>query len=179
MHWAGEAAIIGRHLFRRGWISGTFTIHVRSKKNMQKDCNDIMHECSTRSVAWPIHQAGNWHHLGLSEWPLSYRYGNVLDYSRPKGKEDAPLNLNKTTAYQEPSRTASAKQHYLRQSRYLPGNSNNLPTVTQTWAGTTVYYSKIIHSGSPGRDLCSTADLHVSALSLPPTAYNNMFPWSM
>ncbi|KAM9726225.1 serine/threonine-protein kinase ICK-like isoform 1-T1 [Menidia menidia] len=49
------------------------------------------------------------------------RYGNVLDFSRPSGKEDAPLNLNKTAAYQEPSRTASAKQHYLRQSRYLPG----------------------------------------------------------
>ncbi|XP_034004159.1 serine/threonine-protein kinase ICK-like [Trematomus bernacchii] len=51
------------------------------------------------------------------------RYGNVLDYSRPNGKEDAPLNLNKSSAYQEPSRTASAKQHYLRQSRYLPGIS--------------------------------------------------------
>ncbi|XP_067378231.1 serine/threonine-protein kinase ICK-like isoform X2 [Channa argus] len=51
------------------------------------------------------------------------RYGNVLDYSRPNEQEDAPLNLNKTTAYQEPSRTASAKQHYLRQSRYLPGIS--------------------------------------------------------
>ncbi|TKS85477.1 Serine/threonine-protein kinase ICK [Collichthys lucidus] len=51
------------------------------------------------------------------------RYGNVLDFSRPKAKEDAPLNLNKTAAYQEPSRTASAKQHYLRQSRYLPGIS--------------------------------------------------------
>lgn len=51
------------------------------------------------------------------------RYGNVLDFSRPSGKEDAPLNLNKTAAYQEASRTASAKQHYLRQSRYLPGIS--------------------------------------------------------
>ncbi|XP_023122857.2 serine/threonine-protein kinase ICK isoform X1 [Amphiprion ocellaris] len=51
------------------------------------------------------------------------RYGNVLDFSHPNGKEDAPLNLNKTAAYQEPSRTASAKQHYLRQSRYLPGIS--------------------------------------------------------
>ncbi|KAM3862818.1 serine/threonine-protein kinase ICK-like [Diretmus argenteus] len=51
------------------------------------------------------------------------RYGNVLDFSRPNCKEDAPLNLNKTTTYQEPSRTASAKQHYLRQSRYLPGIS--------------------------------------------------------
>ncbi|KAK7930776.1 hypothetical protein WMY93_007171 [Mugilogobius chulae] len=49
------------------------------------------------------------------------RYGNALDYSRPKVQEDGPLNLNKTANYQEPSRTASAKQHYLRQSRYLPG----------------------------------------------------------
>lgn len=55
---------------------------------------------------------------GDETWP---RYGNVLDYSRPKVQEDGPLNLNKTTNYQEPSRTASAKQHYLRQSRYLPG----------------------------------------------------------
>ncbi|XP_029926323.1 serine/threonine-protein kinase ICK isoform X2 [Myripristis murdjan] len=60
------------------------------------------------------------------------RYGNVLDFSQPNGKEDAPLNLNKTTTYQEPSRTASAKQHYLRQSRYLPGISTkkNLPVNT-------------------------------------------------
>ncbi|XP_029031833.1 serine/threonine-protein kinase ICK-like isoform X2 [Betta splendens] len=49
------------------------------------------------------------------------RYGNVLDFSRSSGKGDTPLNLNKAAAYQEPSRTASAKQHYLRQSRYLPG----------------------------------------------------------
>lgn len=57
----------------------------------------------------------------LNECPPSSRYGNVLDFSKPKVKEDATLNL-KTTAYEEPSRTASAKQHYLRQSRYLPGN---------------------------------------------------------
>lgn len=53
---------------------------------------------------------------------LSFRYGNALDYSRPKVKEGVPLNLNKAAAYEEPSRTASAKQHYLKQSRYLPGN---------------------------------------------------------
>ncbi|XP_056148398.1 serine/threonine-protein kinase ICK-like [Lampris incognitus] len=51
------------------------------------------------------------------------RYGNVLDFSKPNGKEEAPLNLNKTAGYQESSRTASAKQHYLKQSRYLPGIS--------------------------------------------------------
>lgn len=56
---------------------------------------------------------------------FSFRYGTVLDFSRPKVKEDAPLNLNKATAYEEPSRTASAKQHYLKQSRYLPGNVLN------------------------------------------------------
>lgn len=53
---------------------------------------------------------------------LSFRYGNVLDFSRSGAKGDVPLNLNKAASYQEPSRTASAKQHYLRQSRYLPGN---------------------------------------------------------
>ncbi|XP_008320268.1 serine/threonine-protein kinase ICK isoform X2 [Cynoglossus semilaevis] len=57
-----------------------------------------------------------------SEEVLS-RYGNVLDFSRPRGKEDAPLNLNRTTGSQEPTRTTSAKQHYLRQSRHLPGIS--------------------------------------------------------
>uniref|UniRef100_A0A4W5QUG0 non-specific serine/threonine protein kinase n=1 Tax=Hucho hucho TaxID=62062 RepID=A0A4W5QUG0_9TELE len=57
------------------------------------------------------------------------RYGNVLDFSSPKVKgqvttgDDAPLNLNKAMSYQEPSRTASAKQYYLKQSRYLPGLS--------------------------------------------------------
>uniref|UniRef100_A0A3Q2T1J7 non-specific serine/threonine protein kinase n=1 Tax=Fundulus heteroclitus TaxID=8078 RepID=A0A3Q2T1J7_FUNHE len=70
--------------------------------------------------------------LGKSNFPsekrrqgedAASRYGNVLDYSRSGGKEDAPLNLNKTAAHQEPLRTASAKQHYLRQSRYLPGIS--------------------------------------------------------
>ncbi|KAF7656207.1 hypothetical protein LDENG_00045170 [Lucifuga dentata] len=51
------------------------------------------------------------------------RFRNALDFSRPNDKEDTPLNLNKATTYQEPSRTTSAKQHYLRQSRYLPGIS--------------------------------------------------------
>ncbi|XP_061811692.1 serine/threonine-protein kinase ICK-like isoform X2 [Nerophis lumbriciformis] len=56
------------------------------------------------------------------EEPLR-RYSDILDFSRPNGKEEAPLNLNKTSGFQEASRTASAKQHYLRQSRYLPGIS--------------------------------------------------------
>ncbi|XP_055786369.1 serine/threonine-protein kinase ICK-like isoform X2 [Salvelinus fontinalis] len=62
------------------------------------------------------------------------RYGNVLDFSNPKVKgqvstgDNAPLNLNMAMSYQEPLRTASAKQHYLKQSRYLPGLStkNNM-----------------------------------------------------
>lgn len=58
------------------------------------------------------------------------RYGTVLDFSRPKVKEDAPLNLNKATTYEEPSRTASAKQHYLKQSRYLPGISTKKNVAT-------------------------------------------------
>ncbi|KAG7513106.1 serine serine/threonine-protein kinase ICK isoform X1 [Solea senegalensis] len=65
------------------------------------------------------------------------RYGNVLDFSRPSEKDDAPLNLNKSTAYQEPSRTASAKQHYLRQSRHLPGIS----TKKNVAMNTTKYFS--------------------------------------
>lgn len=72
----------------------------------------------------------------MSVWkqrPLSSRYGNALDFSRPKAKEDSPLNLNKAAGYQEPSRTASAKQHYLRQSRYLPGKKlSDLATDKQT-----------------------------------------------
>ncbi|KAJ8013729.1 hypothetical protein DPEC_G00032820 [Dallia pectoralis] len=57
------------------------------------------------------------------------RFGAILDFSSPKVKgqvtsgDDIPLNLNKASPYQEPSRTASAKQYYLKQSRYLPGLS--------------------------------------------------------
>ncbi|XP_077438964.1 serine/threonine-protein kinase ICK-like isoform X1 [Vanacampus margaritifer] len=57
-----------------------------------------------------------------AEEPLR-RYSDILDFSRPNDKDEAPLNLNKASGYQEASRTASAKQHYLRQSRYLPGIS--------------------------------------------------------
>ncbi|XP_037127590.1 serine/threonine-protein kinase ICK-like isoform X2 [Syngnathus acus] len=57
-----------------------------------------------------------------TEEPLR-RYSDILDFSHPNNKEEAPLNLNKASGYQEASRTASAKQHYLRQSRYLPGIS--------------------------------------------------------
>ncbi|XP_061692317.1 serine/threonine-protein kinase ICK-like [Syngnathoides biaculeatus] len=57
------------------------------------------------------------------------RYSDVLDFSRPNGKEEAPLNLNKASGYHEASRTASAKQHYLKQSRYLPGISSTKKSV--------------------------------------------------
>ncbi|XP_068183292.1 serine/threonine-protein kinase ICK-like isoform X2 [Antennarius striatus] len=78
------------------------------------------------------------------------RYGNVLDFSRPKGKEDTPLNLNKTAAYQEPSRTASAKQHYLRQSRYLPGigtKKNVAMNASKDYAGSHLWGNSSIPFG--------------------------------
>ncbi|XP_028279635.1 serine/threonine-protein kinase ICK-like isoform X2 [Parambassis ranga] len=78
------------------------------------------------------------------------RYGTVLDFSRPNGKEDAPLNLNKTAAYQEPLRTASAKQHYLRQSRYLPGIStkkNVAINATKDFSGSHLWGSSSIPFG--------------------------------
>ncbi|XP_029554744.1 serine/threonine-protein kinase ICK [Salmo trutta] len=81
------------------------------------------------------------------------RYGNVLDFSNPKGKgqvstgDNAPLNLNKAMSYQEPLRTASAKQHYLKQSRYLPGlstkknmaiNSNKDYSESNLWGSSSI-----------------------------------------
>lgn len=83
------------------------------------------------------------------------RYGNVLDYSQPKAQEDGPLNLNKTTSYQEPLRTASAKQHYLRQSRYLPGistkknvaiNASNDFTSSHLWGNRTMPFGGTLPS---------------------------------
>nr|XP_046210220.1 serine/threonine-protein kinase ICK-like [Oncorhynchus gorbuscha]XP_046210221.1 serine/threonine-protein kinase ICK-like [Oncorhynchus gorbuscha] len=81
------------------------------------------------------------------------RYGNVLDVSNPKVKgqvstgDNAPLNLNKAMSYQEPLRTASAKQHYLKQSRYLPGlstkknmaiNSNKGYSESNLWGSSSI-----------------------------------------
>ncbi|XP_029496092.1 serine/threonine-protein kinase ICK-like [Oncorhynchus nerka] len=81
------------------------------------------------------------------------RYGNVLDVSNPKVKgqvstgDNAPLNLNKAMSYQEPLRTASAKQHYLKQSRYLPGlstkknmaiNSNKDYSESNLWGSSSI-----------------------------------------
>ncbi|XP_072526048.1 serine/threonine-protein kinase ICK-like isoform X3 [Salminus brasiliensis] len=50
------------------------------------------------------------------------RLGNVLDFS--PSRNEGVTNMNKALPFQEPSRTASAKQHYLKQSRYLPGLSS-------------------------------------------------------
>ncbi|KAG7314065.1 hypothetical protein KOW79_022561 [Hemibagrus wyckioides] len=51
------------------------------------------------------------------------RLGNVLDFSLSNVRSDGVTNINNALPFQEPSRTASAKQHYLKQSRYLPGLS--------------------------------------------------------
>ncbi|KAM9449504.1 serine/threonine-protein kinase ICK-like isoform 2-T2 [Clarias gariepinus] len=49
------------------------------------------------------------------------RLGNVLDFSLSSARREGATNVNNALPFQEPSRTASAKQHYLKQSRYLPG----------------------------------------------------------
>ncbi|XP_076019243.1 serine/threonine-protein kinase ICK-like [Genypterus blacodes] len=93
------------------------------------------------------------------------RYGNtVLDFSRPSKKEDSPLNLNKTTTFQEPSRTASAKQHYLRQSRYLPGIStkrNAAINCTNDYSGSHLWDNSSIPFGGtlPSRGTHGTSTL--------------------
>ncbi|XP_063047062.1 serine/threonine-protein kinase ICK-like [Engraulis encrasicolus] len=51
------------------------------------------------------------------------RYGAVTNYSPTVGRSEASANLNNILGYPDQSRTASAKQHYLKQSRYLPGLS--------------------------------------------------------
>ncbi|KAB5518433.1 hypothetical protein PHYPO_G00165830 [Pangasianodon hypophthalmus] len=51
------------------------------------------------------------------------RLGNVLDFSLSNVRSEGITNINNVLPFQEPSRTASAKQHYLKQSRYLPGLS--------------------------------------------------------
>lgn len=88
------------------------------------------------------------------------RYGNVLDFSRPKGKEEVPLNLNKASStYKDPSRTASAKQHYLKQSRYLPGidtknnlavNSNKDVSGSHLWGNSIPFGGTLPNRGSHG-----------------------------
>ncbi|XP_041922701.1 serine/threonine-protein kinase ICK-like isoform X1 [Alosa sapidissima] len=53
----------------------------------------------------------------------SSRFGNVSNFSPTIGRYDVSTNLNNILGCQDQSRTASAKQHYLKQSRYLPGLS--------------------------------------------------------
>ncbi|XP_053475326.1 serine/threonine-protein kinase ICK-like isoform X4 [Ictalurus furcatus] len=48
------------------------------------------------------------------------RLGNILDFSLSNVRSEGVANINNVLPFQEPSRTASAKQHYLKQSRYLP-----------------------------------------------------------
>ncbi|XP_060772881.1 serine/threonine-protein kinase ICK-like isoform X2 [Neoarius graeffei] len=48
------------------------------------------------------------------------RLGNILDFSLSNVRNDGVTNKNNMLPFQDPSRTASAKQHYLKQSRYLP-----------------------------------------------------------
>ncbi|CAL8257319.1 unnamed protein product [Lota lota] len=96
------------------------------------------------------------------------RYGNVLDFSRPNGKEDTPLNLNKASStYQEPSRTASAKQHYLKQSRYLPGistkknqtvNSNKDVSGSHLWSSNSIPFGGTL----PNRGIHGNASVYIA-----------------
>ncbi|XP_062864358.1 serine/threonine-protein kinase ICK-like [Trichomycterus rosablanca] len=66
------------------------------------------------------------------------RSGNVLDFSLSNVRSDGVRNMNKVSPFQEPSRTASAKQHYLKQSRYLPGlnpKKNVVANATKDFSG--------------------------------------------
>ncbi|XP_029107195.1 serine/threonine-protein kinase ICK-like isoform X2 [Scleropages formosus] len=75
------------------------------------------------------------------------RFGGVLDFSGTNGSSIVgSTNMNIVLPYQDPavSRTASAKQHYLKQSRYLPGlsakknvaiNSNKEYSGSNLWGG--------------------------------------------
>lgn len=66
-----------------------------------------------------------WFHLNRCfTWHSGYtlcRLGNILDFSLSNVRNDGVTNKNNMLPFQDPSRTASAKQHYLKQSRYLPG----------------------------------------------------------
>lgn len=138
-----------KHIMKPEPTQGTAQSHLpyitdkglQTKKREQSDNTNLTnYQMKPKGVRrrWGHHKGDEWEDcedtdlslsiLGKSNFPTEKhgeearpRYGNVLDYSQPKVQEDGPLNLNKATNYQEPSRTASAKQHYLRQSRYLPG----------------------------------------------------------
>ncbi|XP_030627341.1 serine/threonine-protein kinase ICK-like [Chanos chanos] len=78
------------------------------------------------------------------------RRGNVLDFSPSNGRNDSLTNSNTMLPFQEPSRTASAKQHYLKQSRYLPGVStkkNVAISSTKEFSGNSLWESSSIPVG--------------------------------
>ncbi|XP_019726246.1 serine/threonine-protein kinase ICK-like isoform X2 [Hippocampus comes] len=97
------------------------------------------------------------------------RYSDILDFSHPNGKEEAPLNLNKASGYQESARTASAKQHYLRQSRYLPGittKKNVAINVNKDMSGSHLWGNSSIPFGGtlPSRGLHGTNTIPAGSL---------------
>ncbi|KAK1171631.1 serine/threonine-protein kinase ICK-like [Acipenser oxyrinchus oxyrinchus] len=75
------------------------------------------------------------------------RFGSILDLNPPNSKGiGSHPNVNNLLLYQDPttSRVTSAKQHYLKQSRYLPGigakknlatNPSKDHTTSNLWAG--------------------------------------------
>ncbi|XP_066517362.1 serine/threonine-protein kinase ICK-like [Hoplias malabaricus] len=76
------------------------------------------------------------------------RVGNVLDFS--PSRNDGVANMNNMLPFQEPSRTASAKQHYLKQSRYLPGLStkkNVAVNATKDLSGNNLWGSNSVPVG--------------------------------
>uniref|UniRef100_A0A3B1JGC4 non-specific serine/threonine protein kinase n=1 Tax=Astyanax mexicanus TaxID=7994 RepID=A0A3B1JGC4_ASTMX len=76
------------------------------------------------------------------------RLGNVLDFSQ--SRNEGVTNMNKVLPFQEPSRTASAKQHYLKQSRYLPGLSskkNVAVNAVKDLSGTSLWGSSSVPVG--------------------------------
>ncbi|XP_051936494.1 serine/threonine-protein kinase ICK-like isoform X2 [Hippocampus zosterae] len=97
------------------------------------------------------------------------RYSDILDFSHPNGKEEAPLNLNKASGYQESARTVSAKQHYLRQSRYLPGittKKNVTINVNKDMSGSHLWGNSSIPFGGtlPSRGLHGTNTIPAGSL---------------
>ncbi|KAK1792670.1 hypothetical protein P4O66_012594 [Electrophorus voltai] len=78
------------------------------------------------------------------------RLGNVLDFSPSIVRREGVTNINNVLPFQEPSRTASAKQHYLKQSRYLPGLStkkNVAVNVSKDLIGSSLWGSSSVPFG--------------------------------
>ncbi|XP_076867510.1 serine/threonine-protein kinase ICK-like [Brachyhypopomus gauderio] len=78
------------------------------------------------------------------------RLGKVLDFSPSNVRGERVTNINDALPFQEPSRTASAKQHYLKQSRYLPGLStkkNVAVNVSKDLSGSSLWGSSSVPFG--------------------------------